>query len=141
MYSLTALPTTILLVLMSVAPGILIAWYVYSRDRYEKEPRHLLVGCFLLGMLGVVPPVMVEILVNMVGFQKSTDIVHLFVHAFFVVALVEESTKFFILTRYAYPKEDFNEPFDGITYSVMVSMGFATLENLMYVLSLSLIHI
>lgn len=135
MFTTESLPTTALLVLLSIAPGLLIAWFVYSRDRYDKEPRHLLVRSFLLGMLGVIPPVAVEMFMNLVGFDKTRSVVHLFAHAFFVVAFVEEATKFLILRGYAYTKPDFNEPFDGITYSVMVAMGFATLENMMYVLS------
>ena len=135
MFSSSTLPTTALLVFLSIAPGLLIAWFVYTRDRYDKEPRHLLVWSFVLGMFGVIPPVIVEMLLTMVGFEKTQSVVHLFAHAFFVVAFVEEATKFTILRVYAYTKPDFNEPFDGITYSVMVAMGFATVENMMYVLS------
>jgi protease PrsW len=46
--------------------------------------------------------------------------------------LIEEAVKFFVVFRFLYPKKDFNEPFDGITYAVMASMGFATLENIAY---------
>lgn len=135
MFMTESLPTTAFLVLLSVAPGLVIAWFVYTRDRYDKEPQHLLVRSFLLGMLSVVPPVVVEMMMNLIGFDKTQSVVHLFAHAFFVVAFVEEATKFLILRTYAYTKPDFDEPFDGITYSVMVAMGFATVENLMYVLS------
>jgi RsiW-degrading membrane proteinase PrsW (M82 family) len=50
------------------------------------------------------------------------------------VALSEEGSKFFMLRVYAYRKKAFDDPFDGIVYAVMVSMGFATLENIGYVL-------
>ena len=53
---------------------------------------------------------------------------------FFVVGLTEEFSKYIIVRYYAQPHEEFNEPFDGIVYSVMVSMGFAATENIMYVL-------
>ena len=53
--------------------------------------------------------------------------------AFLVVAATEEGCKYLMLKRYAYRKPEFDEPFDGIVYSVMVSMGFATLENIGYV--------
>jgi RsiW-degrading membrane proteinase PrsW (M82 family) len=135
MFSSSSIPTTALLVFLSVAPGLLIAWFVYTRDRYDKEPRHLLVWSFVLGMFGVIPPVVVEMVLSMFGFDKSQSVVHLFAHAFFVVALVEEATKFAVLRSYAYTKPDFDEPFDGITYSVMIAMGFATVENMMYVLA------
>jgi protease PrsW len=55
------------------------------------------------------------------------------VHAFLLVALVEEFSKFLFVRGVLYDDAHFNEPFDGIVYSVMVSMGFATLENILYV--------
>ena len=50
-----------------------------------------------------------------------------------MVALTEELGKFIILRFYAYPKKSFDEPLDGIVYGVMIGMGFATLENILYV--------
>ena len=55
------------------------------------------------------------------------------VNAYFFVALPEEICKFFMLLWYAYRKKEFDEPFDGIVYAVMVGMGFATVENISYV--------
>lgn len=52
-----------------------------------------------------------------------------FVNAFFVVALVEEFSKYLIVRVYAQKSKEFNEPFDGIVYAVLVSMGFAALEK------------
>ena len=49
------------------------------------------------------------------------------------IGLVEEFSKFIFVRFYCYKKDAFNEPFDGITYAVMVSMGFAALENILYV--------
>jgi RsiW-degrading membrane proteinase PrsW (M82 family) len=54
-------------------------------------------------------------------------------YAFIIVALSEEGTKFLLLRWYAYPKQSFNEPFDGIVFAVMIGMGFATVENIEYV--------
>ncbi len=36
-----------------------------------------------------------------------------------------------------YPNKNFDEPFDGIVYSVFVGMGFATAENLTFVMQWS----
>lgn len=55
------------------------------------------------------------------------------VHAFLLVALVEEFSKFIFVRGILYRNPNFNEPFDGIVYSVMVGMGFATFENILYV--------
>ena len=53
--------------------------------------------------------------------------------AFLIVALSEEFSKFLVVRFYCYPKKAFDDPFDGIIYSVMVGMGFATIENVGYV--------
>ena len=55
----------------------------------------------------------------------------------FGVALIEEYFKYLALTKYAYKKDSFNEPMDGIVYGVAVSLGFATLENYEYVFILA----
>jgi RsiW-degrading membrane proteinase PrsW (M82 family) len=55
--------------------------------------------------------------------------------SFIVVACSEEGSKYVMLRCYAYRNKAFNEPFDGIIYSVMIGMGFATLENIGYVLN------
>jgi len=57
-----------------------------------------------------------------------------FIQAFVVVALAEEFSKYVIVKYFAQPKKAFNEPYDGIMYAVMVSMGFACTENIMYVI-------
>ncbi|GAA3790098.1 hypothetical protein GCM10022271_23060 [Corallibacter vietnamensis] len=64
----------------------------------------------------------------------SASVLQQFIKAFFVVGFTEEFSKYIIVRFFAQPKKDFNEPFDGIVYAVMVSMGFAATENIMYVL-------
>ena len=57
---------------------------------------------------------------------------HSFISCVIGIGLVEEYSKFIFVRHYTYRKDDFNEPFDGIVYCVMVSMGFATVENILY---------
>ncbi|MCK6618664.1 MAG: PrsW family glutamic-type intramembrane protease, partial [Cyclobacteriaceae bacterium] len=54
-------------------------------------------------------------------------------HAFAVVAFLEELSKFVFIRGILYHNKNFNEPLDGIVYAVMVGMGFATAENMIYV--------
>lgn len=58
---------------------------------------------------------------------------NLFLYVFLGIAFVEEGIKYFFLKKYLYKKADFNEPMDGIVYAVMISLGFATIENIAYV--------
>ena len=122
---------------MALAPVAIIILYIYVKDKYEKEPKRLLLYCFLLGAI-------VSVVITTVLYLLSTYIIQLpdyysigqqFVKAFVVVAMIEEFSKYVIVRYYAQPKEAFNEPFDGIVYAVMVSMGFAATENIMYVVT------
>lgn len=119
----------ILLIALAIAPCIALVFFIYFRDKYEKEPWQLLVISFFLGVLSIAPAMVQELL-----FQKVPIIHdHVFIDAFVGVAFVEEFWKLFFLLLVPYRKKSFNEPFDGIVYAVMVSMGFATLENILYV--------
>lgn len=125
------------LILCAVAPILTIIIYIYFQDKYEKEPLGLLVASFLFGAI-------VSVIITTILYLASDKVIPMtneysiwqqFVQAFIVVALSEEFSKYIIVKYYAQPKKAFNEPFDGIVYAVMVSMGFACTENIMYVLN------
>ncbi len=125
----------LLIIPLAIAPGIAIALFIYFRDKYEKEPFRLLRGCFLFGVLSLVPAALIELGEGVLGFNEQGNIIQILLFAVIGVGLVEELSKYFFLQVYAYPKAAFNEPFDGIVYSVMIAMGFATGENIMYALT------
>lgn len=123
-------------VLLAVAPIFIIIIYIYCKDKYEKEPKGLLLLSFLFG--AIVSIIITTILY--LGFdillplKDDFSVLQQFVKAFFVVALIEEFSKYIIVRYFAQPRFAFNEPFDGIVYAVMVSMGFAATENVFYVI-------
>lgn len=123
------------LLLLALAPVVVILIYIYVKDKYEKEPIGLLVKNFLLGaIVSIIITVVLGFAANIIfPVTDEKDIFQQFVKAFFVVALVEEFSKYIIVKYYSQKKTDFNEPFDGIVYAVVVSMGFAALENVLYV--------
>ena len=126
------------LLILAIAPVFLIILYIYYKDKYDKEPKRLLFYSFLLGAF--VSIIITTILYLVTDFtipipiQGNTSVLQLFIKAFFIVALIEEFSKYIIVRYYAQPKKEFNERFDGIIYAVMVSMGFAATENIMYVI-------
>lgn len=121
-----------ILLALAIAPGIAICLYIFLKDIYNKEPRRLLLASFLLGVLSILPPFFIESYLQPY-FSNSLPDIALF--AFGTVALSEELSKFLVLRYYCFTRKSFDEPLDGIVYSVMVSMGFATLENINYVVS------
>jgi protease PrsW len=124
-----------ILFLLSILPGIVIAGYIYYKDSYNKEPKRYLLISFLLGMASTVPAIGLQLTAQKIfGSTTGYSTIAFYVFfAFIVVALSEELSKFMMIRLYAYRKTAFDEPFDGIIYSVMVSVGFATLENIGYV--------
>jgi len=121
------------LLALTLGPGLAIAVYVFWKDRFDREPLRLLVSCFLLGVLSAFLAVGIQIAVQRVGLDKNDSLSGELFHCFIIIGLSEEFSKLLFLRQFAYPKPQFNEPYDGIAYSVMVSMGFATIENIAYV--------
>jgi RsiW-degrading membrane proteinase PrsW (M82 family)/ribosomal protein S18 acetylase RimI-like enzyme len=117
------------LLMLTLAPGIAICLFILHRDAYNREPKLNLLVTFILGALSVYPAAMIERSL----FLKSDSLFATAVTAFLIVALTEELCKFAVVRLYAYRKKSFDEPLDGIVYAVMASMGFATLENILYV--------
>lgn len=122
------------LIALAIAPGLAIAIYIYWKDKFDREPRRLLIWAFLLGVASTIPAIFLETLISKLGLGRSHDSLITGVYAFAGVAAVEELCKFFFVFRFLFRHKEFDEPFDGITYAVMVSMGFATLENVVYTL-------
>jgi RsiW-degrading membrane proteinase PrsW (M82 family) len=117
----------------ALAPVIFLFTFIYLRDRYQREPLRLLIFTFLVGVVIAVPVVFVELyLGRLFGTEYSGDVVTVLLRAFVVVALVEESFKFLGLMLVAYPRDAFDEPYDGIMYAASVSLGFAAIENVLY---------
>ncbi len=138
----------IFLTVAALVPAVVLCVFIYIKDKTEKEPLSLLALLFGFGVLTIVPAIFFE---KIFGFVNSlifspflvpgTETIHLppfealyqFFEAFFVVALVEESVKWLALRIGTLKEKHFNSFFDGIIYSVFVSLGFAAFENVQYV--------
>ncbi|MBP1841094.1 PrsW family intramembrane metalloprotease [Formosa algae] len=122
------------LLLLALAPIVVVIVYIYNKDIYEKEPKILLFYNFILGaFVSVIITTIISIIYNYILVLNDGSVLHQFIRAFLVVGLTEEFSKYVIVRYFAQPNKAFNEPFDGIMYAVMVSMGFAATENLFYV--------
>lgn len=124
------------LVAMALAPVVVLVTYVYFNDYNNKEPRKLLLISFLLGVLSAVPAIAMSTMFEALGLRlEPSSLWRTFLFAFITVAFSEELAKFFFLRVYAYRKKAFDEPYDGIMYAMMIGMGFAAIENFLYVAS------
>ncbi|MDD3859874.1 MAG: PrsW family glutamic-type intramembrane protease [Bacteroidales bacterium] len=117
---------------ISFAPVLIILTYIYVRDKFNREPFWLLFLSVLGGMFSVIPVLLVGIVTELFsplfqGLQLA------FYHAFIQAAFVEELFKLLVVLILVWGSRHFDERFDGIVYAVFVSMGFALVENIMYV--------
>jgi len=134
---------TFKLLYIALGPGIAIAIYIYYSDKWEPEPKAMVIKAFLLGGLACFPTNYIEgvseIVFGLEGiFNGNSSAVwwQKVLYAFIGVALVEELCKFLFLKGFIYDNREFSEPFDGIVYGGIVGCGFATVENLFYVFPL-----
>nr|WP_320120475.1 PrsW family glutamic-type intramembrane protease [uncultured Marinifilum sp.] len=124
------------LLLISVAPIAIILFYVYYRDKYEKEPISLLAKGILAGIIICIPVIFAEKAISaFLPLIFTGKIAYAFGNAFLVAALCEEAFKLLAVYILVWKNPNFNERFDGIVYAVFVSLGFALAENIMYVFS------
>lgn len=120
------------LVALAVLPGIVLMIYIYKKDRREKEPLWLLLSCFFLGALTVIPAGILESLI--LGSEEAEkSAVQIIVECIFCIGLIEELVKYLVLKWRTFKNKNFDYSFDGIVYSVFVSLGFAVAENVFYV--------
>jgi RsiW-degrading membrane proteinase PrsW (M82 family) len=115
----------ITLLVIAVAPGAFWLWYFYRKDRYEPEPLAWILRVFLLGLLVVIPVAVFE--------QVTGLVVPDTIASFTTVPVIEECGKFLVVYLTIYRHREFSEPVDGIVYAVAAALGFATLENVLYV--------
>jgi len=120
------------ILIASLAPVVIILLYIYLRDKYDREPWWLLIKLVVAGAIVVIPIAFVErLLINwMPPFHQVGAAAY---HAFVVAGITEEGFKFLVLYLVAWNSKRFDEKFDGIVYAVFVSLGFAAVENIMYV--------
>lgn len=129
----------IILFTVSVLPVIILARYVYNRDRNKETPK-MLTKLFLGGILSVILVTVITLVLHMIipiflVDEANQNLIELIFQAFIAVALIEEWSKWIVLYKMSFNNYEYDETYDMIVYAVFVSLGFAFLENLLYVYS------
>ena len=133
-----------ILVFIAILPIILICLYVYNKDR-DKEPSRLLVKLFFLGILSCVIVLLFSILTNFIPFLSKDvndmNLIEVLLYSFLQVGLVEEFCKWIMVYNFGYKSKSFDQLYDIVVYAVFVSLGFALLENLLYILPQGMLRV
>jgi len=115
-----------LLFTIAFAPGIFWVWFFYKQDVYEPEPLSLVVKMYFLGMGAAVVALFLE--------SSISPFVPGLLFPAVAAPVTEELMKFAVVVLFVYRDSEFDEPVDGIVYATATALGFATLENLLYIL-------
>ena len=128
---------TYVILLTALLPIVILIYYIYHKDKKSPEPTGQLVKAFLFGVLSVPLSFCMSIPLRQIGAYpaEATTISESISTAFFGAAIPEEIAKLFMLWLFLRKNRYFDEKMDGIVYAVCVSLGFAALENIMYLFS------
>ena len=122
---------------LSILPIILFGSYVYFKDK-NKEPKKLLLKLFIGGILAAILTLVIDILLSILfprffNSDSFTSSFELIIYAFLVIGLIEEISKWILLYLFSYNNKEFDQLYDMIVYSVFIALGFALVENILYV--------
>jgi RsiW-degrading membrane proteinase PrsW (M82 family) len=119
----------------ALLPVVALIIFLYKMDRIEKESTGLLIKLFLLGAATIISAMVLEIAGTVVLDAMVTPgtFLYTFIDAFIVVAIAEEGGKYFAFKIGAWDHKEFDHTFDAVVYAVVISLGFAAVENVLYV--------
>jgi protease PrsW len=119
---------------MTIGPGYTLGVYLYFKDRFYNESWFLLSKLFFYAILLAPLAALGEgIFQRILNYGKNSTTTEHFVFMFFVVGLLEELVKYTAVKRIAYHTKLFKQVYDGILFCAASALGFATIENIIYV--------
>ena len=122
------------LLLAALVPAAFLMVQVYRLDRIEKEPAGLLLKLALFGALsGLAAGAIEGALTRLLDVTLGGGMLRLVLENFLAVALVEEACKRWVVLKFAWRHPAFDYRFDAVVYCVFSALGFAALENILYV--------
>lgn len=121
------------LLTVAIAPGLALFSYFYLRDQFSGEPSRLIFHCFLYGALLTFPILFIQYVFEAENVFRSP-----FIKSVLFSSVLEEFFKWIVLLIAVLRHIDFEDPYDGILYGASISLGFATVENILYLLEYGL---
>ncbi|WP_250673651.1 PrsW family glutamic-type intramembrane protease [Paraclostridium ghonii] len=119
------------LLIISLAPTLALLMWIYIKDKYDREPIKVLIRLFFIGTLISIPAIAIEDILLRVNINNSY--LNLIYTSFIVAATTEEVLKAMVLISYTLKSRYYTEKLDGIVYSICITLGFATIENIIYI--------
>jgi protease PrsW len=124
-----------ILILLAVAPCLIWLWIIYKRDKYAPEPLILVLRTFGIGALVILPVAIIEFFLLPAALRENLTLGSAAYQAFLVAGVTEETGKYLVVHLSMYRSRHFEEPSDGLIYSAAAALGFAAVENIVYLIS------
>jgi RsiW-degrading membrane proteinase PrsW (M82 family) len=118
--------------MLAILPVVIFMIVIYRRDRI-REPWQILLKCMLGGVLSVLVSLLISVPLTHFSHLVNGPAAKAFYTAFMLAAIPEEFAKMLMLFLFVWKSREFDQRFDGIVYAVFISLGFALVENIMYV--------
>ena len=122
---------------LGLLPSLIWLSYYLKKD-IHPEPKKLILDVFILGSLASIPAIIVELAARWLleGMTLSSSL-KLLIYCFIIVAVTEESMKYLVVRFSIIKNPAFDEPVDGMIYMISSALGFAAIENILSLFSLS----
>lgn len=120
----------------AVLPPLFLMWKIYKMDKIEREPIGLIIALIIGGAIACFPAGLIESFLESNVLSRILDpssVPYQVIMNFIIVAGAEEGFKYLVLKKITWNNRNFDYRFDGVIYAVATSLGFAALENIMYV--------
>lgn len=111
----------------AISPAVAIMTFIYLSKRLELEPLPLIIRMFIIGFIMVFPITFIQYAFEAEGIFQTPVM-----KSIFLAGMLEEFFKWFFLLFVAYRHSDLDHHYDGVIYGVAISLGFATIENILY---------
>ncbi|MCR4565612.1 MAG: PrsW family intramembrane metalloprotease [Bacteroidales bacterium] len=130
------MPEVLIILIAAALPALVLIYYIYRKDKYQREPVRQLLKAFGYGILSVFVVLWIfGPAIAMVTIPEPSTAFGAFWNAFLTAGLPEEVAKLLCLWLFLRKNPYFDEYIDGIVYAVCVGMGFAAFENIGYLFS------
>lgn len=119
-----------ILLSVALAPGLALFSFFYLKNQMATEPRKTLLQTFIYGAILTFPIMFLQYV-----FKEEQVFTQQVVQEIFFSSIIEEFFKWLILLLVIYHHVEFDDPYDGVLYGAAISLGFATVENVFYLMS------
>ncbi|MCF8229300.1 MAG: PrsW family intramembrane metalloprotease [Bacteroidales bacterium] len=109
-----------------ISPVVAIALVLYMNYRFQVKSNKHMINAIIFGLISVVLVLAAQILAESFGLDSLRSLKRTAFYSFVIIGFSSELGKFVFLRYYFLPKENFTGPLDGIIYSILIGLGFAT---------------